>query len=239
MRILRRSDLRFLPKLEWLIDGVIPDQSLGCIWGKPESFKSFLGISMACAISTGEDWLGHPVKKVPVLYVVAEGLLDFNSRIEGWEKRYTEEVGDELAIIGHSVHFGDDNQVSDFLNSVNTIGFQPGLICVDTWSRCLGGVEENNASSVEGVLRNLERIKGELGCGILVVHHGARTTGEMRGSIALKGALDYEYEARREDGSACVWMNCRKFKSAKHPAGMEVRMEPSGDSLVAVSPVKR
>lgn len=221
--------------MEWVIDGVLPDQSLGCIWGKPESFKSFLGISMACAITTGEDWLRCPVKKKPVLYVAAEGSLDFNARIESWENRYAEKVGDDLSVIIHSVHFADEGQVNDLLYSISDLDIVPGLVVIDTWSRCLGGAEENSAASVEGVLRNLERIKNELGCGILIVHHGARTSGEMRGSIALKGALDYEYEAKREEGSASVWLTCRKFKSSRHPAARCVRLEQCGESLVPVS----
>src|SRR5690242_18344207 len=103
MQILTRSALRLLPRLEWDIEGVIPSVSLGCLWGRPETFKSFLAISMACSVSTGEDWLGQHVKQLPVLYVAAEGALDFNARIEAWEKKYAASVPDDFLAVINSV----------------------------------------------------------------------------------------------------------------------------------------
>lgn len=55
-----------------LVDGMIRRGDKVCITGASKSFKSFNMIEFACALATGDRWLGHYVHEGRVLYVNCE-----------------------------------------------------------------------------------------------------------------------------------------------------------------------
>jgi len=62
-------ELQELPKAPWLIDGVIRQRSLTFLYGKPDTFKTFIALDLCGALMTGRSWLEAEVTKSgPVLY---------------------------------------------------------------------------------------------------------------------------------------------------------------------------
>jgi len=54
--------------IKWLIQDVIPDQSLVALFGPPASFKSFHAMSIAECIASGRPWMGKEINgRGPVL----------------------------------------------------------------------------------------------------------------------------------------------------------------------------
>ena len=58
-RLYRASDFPDLPELQWLVDGVLPEQGLLCVYGPSGVGKSFLCLDLAAAIAEGAEWFGH------------------------------------------------------------------------------------------------------------------------------------------------------------------------------------
>lgn len=80
------AQLRDIPPVEWLIDGMIPAEALTELYGEYEIGKSFIGIDLACSVASGTPWLGRFAvsRRGPVVYWVGEGVRDFDRRIEAW-----------------------------------------------------------------------------------------------------------------------------------------------------------
>ena len=69
----KRSDLMALPKLRWLVKGVLPAQGTAAVYGPSGSGKTFLILDLSAAICTGQRWFGHRTKQAPVVYLGLEG----------------------------------------------------------------------------------------------------------------------------------------------------------------------
>ena len=73
-----------LPPPEWLIDGVMPKQALGMLFGPSGHGKSFLALDMALSVATGREWFSHRSAQGQVIYVVAEGGRGMVKRVKAW-----------------------------------------------------------------------------------------------------------------------------------------------------------
>lgn len=84
-RVLTYSDMVAMPEPEWLIEGVIQKRSAAVMFGKSNSFKSFLAIDMALSVATGRVWQGQSVAHGRVLIVATEGANGVGRlRVPGW-----------------------------------------------------------------------------------------------------------------------------------------------------------
>ena len=64
----------------WLVDGVIPANSIVWVVGAPKIGKTFTLMDMAACVSTGRPWMGRQCDQATVLYVAAEGGTDIHVR---------------------------------------------------------------------------------------------------------------------------------------------------------------
>jgi hypothetical protein len=53
--------LQALPDATWLIDGMVPADGLGFIYGASQAGKSFLALDWALSVAAGIPWFGHDV----------------------------------------------------------------------------------------------------------------------------------------------------------------------------------
>ena len=61
------SELATLPAPSWLVDDVLPDNSLATMYGQPSGGKTFAALDMALCVATGRSWHGHPTKQRQVV----------------------------------------------------------------------------------------------------------------------------------------------------------------------------
>jgi RecA-family ATPase len=65
-RLYRKSDWAKLPALRWAIKSLIVRHGTTVLYGLPKiGKKSFIGISMACALAIGKDWCGFATHSQP------------------------------------------------------------------------------------------------------------------------------------------------------------------------------
>jgi hypothetical protein len=216
-RIVTREQLKKLPPVEWLVEGIIPTSPAGAqgmFWGQPCALKSFLGVSLAGSIATGLPWMGREVKQGPAVYIAGEGTMDLDRRIRGWERAHQMEARQLYAVL-EPVALDNEAEVERLIADLRThLPACPALVIVDTLARCAGDTDENAARDVGRLIRHTDRLRQELGCVVLYLHHACKGNSEYRRSSALRAALDYEYCVERDGETKSINLICRKLKVA-------------------------
>lgn len=213
------------------IRGYLPASGIGVIWGEPSSFKSFVALDMALSIAWGQDWHGRPVRAGTVWYLAGEGQSGIERRVRAWAKEHgrLDDQGRPLSIASKffltpssiAVDGPEGETSGDILELVRMIdrGARPSHIFVDTIARTMVG-DENASRDMGAYIRGLELLVGALqesghpAC-VVAVHHSRKDGGAYRGSSALRGAVDFEFEVTRED--MVVTLDCRKMKDFAEP----------------------
>lgn len=175
-------------QVSWAIKGVAG--GLTVLWGEPKNGKSFVALSMALAVATGKPWFGNPVRQGAVIYVAAEGgWAGFANRLMALCDHSEVPLGDltgRLIVVDHAVDLGKTEAFEAQLEEWDRI--EPGLVVVDTLSRCMSG-DENKQEAMQGFVASTGLITARYGASVLVVHHSNRE-GTIRGSNVLAGAVD-------------------------------------------------
>jgi hypothetical protein len=88
-KILTHDQLLLEPAPVWLIEGLVPQDSLALLFGEPETFKSFFTIGLACSVATGKLFLdAYEVKQTgDVVYIYGEGARGIGRRVRAWDVR--------------------------------------------------------------------------------------------------------------------------------------------------------
>jgi hypothetical protein len=216
----RASELRLLPKLDWLIERHYQTGGYCCIYGAPSSCKSFIALDQALSIATGTPYLGKwKVRQAPVVYVCAEGQEGIRHRIDAWCKHHGTAVPDTLIVIPHVFCLLRDDEVLALARIVEEtmVGMpHPAAIYLDTLARMFPGGDENSTKDMNAYVRNTAALgRAAHGAAVCNIHHtGKDSTRGARGSIALEGACDtmLEVTGRAEEGA--IKVRCHKQKNS-------------------------
>lgn len=196
----------------WSVRGVCG--GLTVLWGAYGSCKTFVAISLGVAVASGRPWFGHAVRQRPVVYIVGEG---------GWSmfcnrlRMAVRAVGGspydlrDFYAVPEPVDLSTPERAAALMAVIEEV--KPGLVVVDTVSRCLPG-DENKQETMQGFVAALDEIKARYDATVLAVHH-ANARGYMRGSTVLGGAADVILSVKKgTDGSGthCVHVKADKLK---------------------------
>ena len=209
----RRTDLSFgfytandiiqdIKPTEWLIEGVLEDKVLGCLFGQPGAYKSFVALSWACCIATGTQWFGHKVTQGPVFYIVGEGQSGMAKRIKAWMIGNDIDSIDNLYISKTPMQVLNQASalsVRDTLLYMRDLHGKPAAVVIDTVARNYGGGDENSTSDMSKFIMNIDSYIGNDCLRLLVHHTGHSNQDRARGNSALLGALDAEYLLVKKD----------------------------------------
>lgn len=220
-RFLRMSELRDLEPPEWLIPEIIPEKSVGLLYGPQESYKSFLVVHWVMS-------LGLSGRRC--VYVSAEGQFSLGKRMAAWELTNQRLVDDSVVLgVPHPINLMED--VSDFVKEVkNNLPVSGGidLLVFDTLAKCAVGGEENSARDMGRVLDAAYSLSGALGCSVLIIHHTTKDGSAYRGSSALLGGVDWAAELKRSGNKTTL--TCTKQKDAEHFNEREFELVPVAEA---------
>ena len=208
---------------QYLIEGLIEQQSLCQMFGEPGSGKSFMAIDAACSIGSGKDFHGRAVVRGPVVYVAGEGRRGVVRRINAWAKAHSIDLPDiSLYVSRTAVGINNGNNLAGLKAEIHHIMEEfgaPALIIIDTLARNFGDGDENDTKDMTSFIAEVDRLNDEFHCASLIVHHaGHGEKGRARGSSALKGALDTEYKISKQEDR--IRMSCSKMKDDDEPEPM-------------------
>ncbi len=228
-RLVKAGDLKTCAN-QWLIEGLIAQDTLSVIFGDPATYKSFVSIALACCAASGKFFYGSEVKlSGPVIYIAGEGQAGISRRIRAWCLRNSIDI-DALPLFLSTMAAGlsDSDQLANVLRTIDIVKKEygsPVLIIVDTLARNFGNGDENSTRDMNKFVESLDQLRITFNSAILVVHHtGHSNKKRSRGNIALQAAVDAEYRLSIYQ-TDLIRMECIKMKDAEEPSLMNLRPE--------------
>lgn len=175
----------------WLVDGLLPAASVVTLAGTPGLGKSFCALSWAAHVATGSDWYDLAVEgPASAVYVLGEGWRSFGRRVGAWRETYGE-LPETLRFVdgqAHGIDITDPEKVGSLIENLRV--WSPALVVLDTFSMLAGIQSENDNAEVARAYRQAHRIVAEIGCTVVLVHHVAKASGQVRGAGAIRGNSD-------------------------------------------------
>ncbi len=202
---------RQIRSIDWLIDKHIKKESLVMIGGAPGSGKSYVALDMALSVATGKPWLeAHPVQQGEVILVACEGRDSLLRRVWSWEdlKNKGQDVEDAYITQAEIVVGTDPNAVNSteqFAKFIEAQAVKPKMIVLDTMNFTLGSCNENDSNLMTEYFTTLSRnLIRRFKCVVVLVHHTNKGKTDIRGSSAIRGALDALYFVDQTNGQFVI-----------------------------------
>ena len=222
-RLIHASDVMAkLGPIDWQVKHYIEADTTGILFGDPGSFKSFIALDLCLHCAAGNPWHGNDVKKGSVIYVAGEGHGGFARRLAAWEKHTGTEIDDlPVYFSQQAASLYDEESALVVTNAIDRVVEEteaPAMIVIDTLARNFGPGDENSTADMNVFVDNVDKLlRAKYRCTVLIVHHTGHANKERaRGSMALKGALDYEYRLEKQFDNI-VKLTCTKMKDAVEP----------------------
>ena len=201
-------------EINWLIEDVIPSNSIGMIYGASGSGKSHIILSMAAMIANGLPWFEKDTEQGNVLVLAGEGLSGLTRRFKAIEIEHGITINQErLFVSNRAIGMDTDKGYKQVEKAINELNEPPQLIIIDTLSRHLMQSEENSNDDMARFINRLEDIRLKYGCTIILVHHTGKAANQgARGASALKANIDFSFEVEGKDKKC--FFTCDKMKDA-------------------------
>lgn len=229
--------LRELPEERWLIENIVPAEGFALIAGEQATGKSFITLSLADAITTGNSWLDtFPVScKTSVLFIDKEnGDKRTQDRMRGLEMS-----GKDIYRIKapHLLNFSDEkaeDDVTEFARHISRFvkAKQIGLIVVDSLVDIMEG-DENRSADVQLFLNKFRFLFPN--SAILLLHHEGKpsmtqrsSAQRTRGSSNIQAQMSVSFSVSRLPNSK----NEYRFEQTKARDSLE--MNPFKINMVSV-----
>lgn len=214
-RVADWREVAALPPVPEQIEGLWPMRSVVVVAGASLTAKSLLVQDWCARMVSGLGFRGLAVEPGSVLYFAGEGFAGLGSRLRAWlaqndaapcDGRYFDIVE---GVPNLSSPEGRRELVLAIERFERHHGHAPSLIVLDTLSQALGAGDENDASAMAPVTRDLAEIRTRFGCTVLVVHHLAKPSNDrsaqltlhsVRGSSALVNNVDVVLAVAVKDG---------------------------------------
>ena len=228
-RILFDPDLEKMPRLEWLVKGIIPTKGIGCIYGASGSYKSFLTLDLLAHIARGQEWFGKRVRAAHTVYIPFEGQGGVPNRIMAWRLAQARQADADafhiasppqgiqsgIGFIFDHINLQEGSGRLALINRLKASRFQNGVICIDTLAHAANGLDENS-SEMNNILSYFKEIQIALDCLIIVIHHAGKDSSKgMRGWSGLHAAMDFVIECSRNEETTASKEKTAIFKIAK------------------------
>lgn len=224
-----------LPKPKWNIDKFEQARGLTMIHGNPGTRKTYVEVDKSLKLAAGVDnYFGFRNNaRVGTLYILGEGTEFLLSRITAWMQRYPKanrnDLLEQFHVIPQPVDISDEKVIDKIIVTMKENGLN--RLVLDTYSRMMPGVDENNQAVISIIVNNLDEIQRQANAHVTLVHHN-NAMGKYRGSTVLDGALDSRFETINENGQLKIV--CHKMKNAPDNIEIHTQTIQMGESIVIV-----
>lgn len=187
------------PPPKWLIKNIIPESSIGYIYGPPASGKTFLAFDMVACVARGVPWNGYKTRQGCVIYVCAEGAYFFRNRIKAYMQANELEALD-IAVLDGNPDLLKKSDIRELVTACKSLEIKIAAVVLDTYASCMSG-DENSAQDVGQVIKACKYMQRELDTVIMLVHHsGKDLTKGARGNSSLRAGVDFEFQVSKLGG---------------------------------------
>ena len=198
------------PPIKWVVPGVLPEGAT-ILAGRPKLGKSWMALDIALAVARGDYCLGDCLcPPGDVLYLALE---DNSRRLQSRIDKITVSGVDEkwparldLATEWPRCDSGGVEAIREWALSKPN----PRLVVIDVLAmfKPTRGPQETGYEHDYAVVKSVQQLAGQLGIGVLIVHHVRKGIGEtdpfekVSGTLGLTGAADTALILDR-DGNGC------------------------------------
>jgi KaiC/GvpD/RAD55 family RecA-like ATPase len=193
-----------IPPREFIIEPFLPTSSLSMVYAARGIGKTWFALSLCVAISHGHDFLRFPVERARrVLFIDGEmALADLQERIRALDL----EPSDHLYLLPSENLFREDRPlninakddqeaIEKAIEEMTAEGCRPEVVVFDNLSSLSGGIDENDNSALDALLRWLVSIRHK-GLAVVLVHHAGKS-GDQRGASRREDLLDTSIKLSR------------------------------------------
>lgn len=181
------------PKIEWIVEHLIPVQGLVALSGVPGSYKSFITQHLALCVASGKQLFGkYSTKQGKVLIIDKE-----NQRrlIQQRFKLLDAQNYLDISFLDRDFYVEDAQLVKNVCDIIRTQSIS--LVIIDSLIRIYKGKNENSSNDMAIVTRELKSLQ-DAGAAVLFTHHHRKqsflqknTSSEsMRGSSDILASVD-------------------------------------------------
>ena len=235
-----------MPPQEYLVESWIPERSVGLLYGKWGSGKTFLGFDWALHLVFGmPDWHGArlPGEPCDVLIIAREGHAGFVKRISAFMAHHRlEEDPKNLVFMRSPISFLDDVGFAELKSAIAALGRPFRFVLVDTVGRVLPGADMAKEQPITLFMERLQQIGEITGGTTLGVHHENKS-GDANGSMYFQNNSDFMFNTSREGEGALTRgkITCAKQKEGDDLWSREITFAkvdlPDGKSSLVVESV--
>lgn len=205
----------------WVVGGIKERGTVGADFAPPKSGKSLVVIDEFMRIAHGLPVHGRSVAHGPCAYITGEGVRGVRRRMLAWSVHNGVTIDPMAAVATEHPYFLDveaerEKLIADLSAVQDITGKDFSSIIVDTLARAMTG-DENEAQHMGRVANFVERLaKITNACITLIAHPAKGSTSDIRGSSALRGALDWKYAiAKRQEPEGGRVAVTRRWVEAK------------------------
>ncbi len=210
---------------KWLVDPIIPAESLVFLYGREGCGKSFGCLDLAFSVATGTPFVGqYPAVQGPVLYCTAEGVHGLGNRIKAYIAAHPGLPDhSELFFLTDALALQENYGKSRLLLALHALlPHTPILLIIDTFHTYTLGADENSAQDMGTLISLANTLRGYAGMTVLFVHHTRKASAESaesssyRGHSCLAGAADTMIliKAATDTANTTLRFFCHKQKDA-------------------------
>src|SRR5690606_14400203 len=145
-RLLNDDDLQNIPPQQWLVKGIIPDGSIGTIFGRSGTYKSFIALDLMAHIANGWPWFGKRVKASPAVYIPFEGQGGIPKRVIAW--RMSRNTKTNIRFITDRMNLRLQADRDKLVLTLTESGWAGGVLCIDTLAQAGAGIDENSSEGM-------------------------------------------------------------------------------------------
>ena len=230
-----------------MIEGYLPDRSVGIMRGQGSAGKTFMAISMAMAVIREDldswqdpltvdegDW-GAVHVHGGVLFLAGESHLGIRDRFAALARREgisPDDLSGRLTIQPRVPDFfnGDAHleALLEFLRKREDIR----LVVIDTLQKAAVGAEQNSASDMAKVNMNFARVRDAMGGGsVMVIAHTGKDDDRARGSSAIEDDSDFVLHVKN-GGDGQRKLSVEKMRDGAVGPEIDFILSPEGNSAV-------
>lgn len=228
-----------IPPVQWLVQGLIRDQSIVGNFGGPGTLKTYFMTQLAISIAAGEMFLGLFETQQSRVLIVEEDTLEADyqqaylapmlkamhikpGELKGWlaiapQADLLLDQPDRLAAL--------ENKIAEY---------RPALVCLDAFYLLHSG-EGMTAKDLQPILFTLKRLRRTYGCAFWLIDHNRKSSGTVGsdeaaidrwyGGRSKSAASDAVVETRaRKDEDGASSFHVLKMRGSRLPAPIHLRL---------------
>ncbi|MER9494165.1 bifunctional DNA primase/polymerase [Mesorhizobium sp. M0320] len=234
-RILTYAEMLRMPAPEWLVEGVIQKRSAALMFGRSNSFKSFLAVDLALSVDTGRDWHGRSVQKGRSLLVATEGANGVGRlRVPGWYDHYQVDPDSRGALLlPNEISLDVKSDVEWLLKEIAAHG-PIDLLVLDIFGGTMSGTEVEDTTARAWV-RAIQHIMTQTGAATLTVAHtGWQDDSRARMHTHFWGSFDSRLRVEGDKDARTSCLAVERHKDADSTGSWGFSLAPSCGTLVPI-----